>query len=263
MRLLQHTQHLTKAMELGLNLMQKHDRHLVMSDHPTAMLDHHRGFYTTELYRVIAPDVELMRPPSGKDVIDAALLGDLAKQLAERGGLFHEHWPEISFLGLHVELHQAFADALEQNNVPIVSTEHNLINHHQKENPSLARLAREIHRIWARKTWVAIHHTNSGLRAYCDAYADDFQTEVAHLVIPHGLSRYTADEVARASLELNAIEADLGIQPVPSGGLRIGIFGSPRRERLTRMEMEAFASSGRDDLQLAVFSLGPEDRVPE
>jgi hypothetical protein len=124
-------------------------------------------------------------------------------------------------------------------------------------------LAREIHRIWARKTWVAIHHTNSGLRAYCDAYVDDFQTEVVHLVIPHGLSRYTADEVARARLELNSIEAEMGIQPVPSGGLRIGIFGSSRRERLTRMAMEAFASSRRDDLQLAVFSLGPDDRVPK
>jgi hypothetical protein len=30
---------------------------------------------------------------------------------------------------------------MEQNNVPIISTEHNLINHHQKENPSLATIA--------------------------------------------------------------------------------------------------------------------------
>jgi hypothetical protein len=52
------------------------------------------------------------------------------------------------------------------------------------------------------------------------------------------------------------------LPPLRHGGLRIGIFGWPRRERLTEMAMAAFAESRRGDLQLAVFMRGPKQQPP-
>jgi hypothetical protein len=47
------------------------------------------------------------------------------------------------------------------------------------------------------------------------------------------------------------------------GPIRLGIVGAPRREKDVQATMEAFTRVRRQDVELHVWSLGPEDVVPD
>jgi hypothetical protein len=55
-------------------------------------------------------------------------------------------------------------------------------------------------------------------------------------------------------------EARLGLAPC---GLRIGVVGAPRHEKLVQTVLDAVAACSRDDVQLACWSLSFTDRVPD
>jgi hypothetical protein len=207
----------------------------------------------------VLPDVP--RHPYHRTIYDA--IGTRIAEQAHEGGLlkrqsperllgmlepadiFHLHWPEHLAAGLSA--HQSFIEALRLSRVQVVWTQHNLMPHDKDED------LRAVYRAWAGAADGVIHHSEWGRARICAEYP--FKSDAVHRVIPHPhFGPEQLEEHDRRSLEL-----ELGLTP---GRLRIGIVGAPRREKQVAMAISAFARCERQDLELAVFSLGPEDPLP-
>jgi hypothetical protein len=204
--------------------------------------------YTSSLYKSIGPWSEVHMPPvNPHEPIDRERVMQFLEQ--NKVKVFHLHWPE-HFLGTDIGKHRLFMDCLQSANIPIVWTQHNLIPHNK--DPVFER----IYGLWASTAAAAIHHSRWGLEQILQRY--EFADDALHVVIPHAHTAFSVPDLS--GFDRASCEQELGLGPC---ALRVGIIGGPRRERQTSMAMQAFAASSREDIQLAVFSLGPDDRVPD
>lgn len=166
--------------------------------------------------------------------------------------LFHLHWPEW-FTGPDVAAMARFLDLLDEADVRLVWTQHNLRPHREDE------AFEELYGLVASRAHGVIHHSAWGRDRALAGYR--YRDDATHVVIPHGNFANllgAADPGARA-----AAEAELGLPPLPAGGLRIGVVGAPRRAKRTVELMEAFTEVDRDDLQLLVLSLAEGEAAPD
>ena len=166
------------------------------------------------------------------------LLGDGAPTYLEGWDLFHLHWPEW-FLGPDLGRHRAAIDALRTAGVRIVWTQHNLVPHDKDR-----RLA-PVYEAWAAAADGVVHHSTYGSARVRAGLP--FREDAVHVVIPH-VHFGGPDAVAQRS---------------PEGPIRLGVVGAPRREKDVQGVLDAFARVRRPDVELAVWSLGPDDVVPD
>jgi glycosyltransferase involved in cell wall biosynthesis len=167
-----------------------------------------------------------------------------------RVDLVHLHWPEwVAFDEL--EVHERAIARLADHDIPVVWTAHNLTPH-QKD----AAVYDPIYAAWAAAVDGVIHHSAWGEALMRQRY--EFRPDCRHEVIPHG---HFGGLWERAGLP-DRLEAErrLGLQPT---GLRIGIVGAPRREKLVQVVLDAVAACERQDVELVCWSLGPEEVVPD
>ncbi len=197
--------------------------------------------YDRSLYGPMADRVFARPSPVGWSADGSVALDDI--------DVFHLHWPEwLAFDDLVA--HERIADALDDVRVPLVWTAHNLTPHSKQPE-----LFDPVYAFWARRATIVIHHSEWGRTRMCAQY--DFATHVRHVVIPHG----HFGELWRSHLVDRATaERSLGFDPC---ALRIGIVGAPRVEKRVREFVEGFLAAGRDDLQLAVWSLAPGEQLPD
>jgi glycosyltransferase involved in cell wall biosynthesis len=170
-----------------------------------------------------------------RTVSQGRLLGDAT--YLDAWDLFHLHWPEW-FLGPDLARHEAAIDALRSSGVRIVWTQHNLVPHDKD------RRQEAIYAAWAAAADGVVHHSRYGearVRATLP-----FREDAVHAVIPHV---HFGGSVAAARGDRD-------------GPVRLGIVGAPRREKDVQGAMDAFARVRRDDVELHVWSLGPDDVVP-
>lgn len=163
--------------------------------------------------------------------------------------VFHLHWPEwLAFDDLAE--HEHISAALTDRGIPVVWTAHNLTAHSKepdKFDPVYAHWAQHVHTV--------IHHSAFGRERMLARYV--FASHVRHVLVPHGhFGALWRDRL----IDRSEAERLLGFAPC---ALRIGIVGAPRLEKRVREFAEGFAASGRDDVQLAVWSLRPGERLPD
>lgn len=201
--------------------------------------DHH---YSRSLYGPMAGTVVITPPPVGWRAPAGARLRDV--------DVLHAHWPEwLAFDDLAA--HEAIIEQLADADVPVVWTAHNLTPHQKRPEVYDA-----IYAAWAEAAAGVVHHSAWGEARMRDRYR--FAEDCLHAVIPHG---HFGDLWAGAGLPSRAeAETRLGLAPA---GLRIGVVGAPRAEKLVQEVLDGVAACGRDDVQLACWSLGPDDVVPD
>ncbi|HMJ76263.1 MAG TPA: hypothetical protein VK507_09840 [Iamia sp.] len=158
--------------------------------------------------------------------------------------LLHLHWPEWLAFDDRAE-HERIIATLADADVPVVWTAHNLTPH-QKAPDAYD----PIYQAWASSVAAVIHHSAWGEQVMRARYA--FGPDVRHVTIPHGHfgGLWQRHLPSRADAE-----ARLGLPPLPEGAVRIGIVGAPRAEKQVQVVLDAVAASGRDDIQLACWSL--------
>ncbi len=206
----------------------------------------HGHHYDRPLYRALRPHgVDGRRSPIGWEATAEVGLRDV--------DLFHLHWPEwLAFddLAAHLDL----IAVLRYEGLPIVWTAHNLTPHDKR-----AEVYDPIYAAWAAAADGVIHHTAWGEERMRARYR--FADRCRHEVIPHG---HFGSMWARAGLADRAeAERRLGLPPVPAGGLRIGMVGAPRAEKPVQAVLDGVAASARADVQLACWSLGRGEVVPD
>jgi hypothetical protein len=162
---------------------------------------------------------------------------------------FHLHWPEW-FVGLDLDAATRFVDLLRTHDVKLVWTQHNRVPHFK--DPA----AEPLYHFFAEHADAVIHHSRWGERVMRESYA--YGEKTIHRVIPH--PHFAPLMTDASSIDRADAEAELGLEPCAT---RIGILGAPRVEKDTQRFIEAFAASGRDDLQLVVLSLGPDESSPD
>lgn len=186
-----------------------------------------------------------------------ALFGPLGDRVVVRSmaeladaDVFHLHWPEwIAFDDLAA--HEQILRRLERHGVATVWTAHNLTPHAKQPE-----LFDAVYALWAQRVDAVIHHSAWGRERMLARY--DFAPHAEHVVLPHGHfgNRWDA-ELARTS----RADADtaLGLPPAP---IRIGIVGAPRHEKRVGDFARGLIASGRDDVQLCVWSLAWGETLP-
>lgn len=184
------------------------------------------------------------RPPIGWESQASDRFGDV--------DLFHLHWPEwLAFDDL--ALHQAMIAELADHDLPIVWTAHNLTPHEKR-----AGIYDPIYAAWAQAAAAVIHHSAWGEQIMRARYA--FGPDTRHEVVPHG---HFGRMWSKAGLPSRAdAEHRLGLQPTPAGGLRIGIVGAPRAEKMVQAVLDGVAAATRQDIELVCWSLGRGETVP-
>jgi hypothetical protein len=196
--------------------------------------------YNAQLYAPLEGRVELVRFQRDREELLDAL---------RTVQLFHMHWPELLFKtnpAPHIRLIQRLNDA----NIPIVWTQHNLLPH--RDDPAWTAN----YQLWADAAHGVIHHSHWGMEQALGFRS--YREDAIHRVIPHAhwgplidpSVHYNKAEIAR----------DYGLTP---GRTHLGILGAPRASKDLRLVVEGFVASGRDDLDLAIFSLHVDDRLPE
>ena len=164
--------------------------------------------------------------------------------------LFHLHWPEwVAFddLAAHHEIIAMLAD----RGVPIVWTAHNLTPHDRRPETF-----DPIYQAWADAAAAVIHHSRWGGQRMRDRYR--FRPECIHEVIPHG--HFGARWEAAGLPSRDEAEAALGFAPAR---IRLGILGAPRADKHVRRFLDAFVACGRDDIQVACWSLSLDEEAPD
>jgi glycosyltransferase involved in cell wall biosynthesis len=158
--------------------------------------------------------------------------------------VYHLHWPEWVF-DTDVEAAQRFLDLLDAAGTRLVWTQHNLLPHRDGDFADLYAL-------FAGAAHGVIHHSEWGRSRSLAARL--YRPDARHAVIPHG---HWADLAGQRSAELRGrAERELDLEPC---AVRIGIIGAPRPGKLTTEFIEAFRASRRDDVQLLVTSLEPDE----
>lgn len=198
-------------------------------------------------------DSSLYGPLAARVVTRPSPLGAFADRSVDIGEIdaFHLHWPEwLAFDD--VAEHERIADTLADQGIPVVWTAHNLTPH-SKEPDRFD----PVYSVWARRTSAVIHHSEWGRDRMLDRYR--FAPGAEHVVVPHGhFGALWFDHLTR--LDRRSAEEQLGFAPC---SLRIGIVGAPRAEKRTAEFVAGFVASPRSDLQLAVWSLGVGESVPD
>lgn len=166
--------------------------------------------------------------------------------------VLHLHWPE--WLGFDdPATHERLIAELAHEDVPVVWTAHNLTPHAKQPH-----LYDPIYQLWAASVAAVVHHSAWGEALMRARY--EFGPDVRHVVIPHG---HFGGLWARHMPDRAEAERRLGLPPLPGGGVRIGVVGAPRAEKLVQVVLDGVAASGRDDVQLCCWSLGPDEVVPD
>ena len=213
--------------------------------------DHH---YQRSLYDPLADRVVERGVPWSRLDRPAALAATLAQW-----DQFHLHWPEW-LMGEDLDRHRQFIAALADAGVRVIWTQHNLAPHAVGDLDTMA----DIYQAWAAASDGVIHHSRWGREQVETRYR--FKATAEHRVIPHGhfgnLGVDAGDGAggSRAEGSRAEIEAELGLTP---GKLRLGVVGAPRAQKRVGLVMEAFLAAGRDDLELLVTSLGPDEVAPD
>jgi glycosyltransferase involved in cell wall biosynthesis len=199
----------------------------------TALIGHH---YQRAVYDPLVRDQAVI----DRAVSQGRLLGD--PSYLEAWDLFHLHWPEW-FLGPDLGRHRAAIDALRASDVRIVWTQHNLVPHDKDGRQA------PIYAAWAEAADGVIHHSRYGQARVRAALP--FRDDAVHVVIPHV-------HFGGPPVEAATDGGDDEGRPI-----RLGIVGAPRREKDVQGAMEAFARVRRPDVELSVWSLGPDDVAPD
>ncbi len=198
-------------------------------------------------------DRSLYGPLAQRVVTRPSPLGAFADPSVDIGEVdaFHLHWPEwLAFDD--VAEHERIADTLADHGIPVVWTAHNLTPHTKQPDRF-----DPVYAVWAQRANAVIHHSEWGRDRMLDRYS--FAPEAEHVVLPHGhFGALWSDDLRR--LDRRSAEARLGFAPC---ALRIGIVGAPRVEKRTAEFVAGFVASQRTDLQLAVWSLGIGESLPD
>ena len=202
----------------------------------------HGHHYHRSLYEPISDVVVSGPPPVG--------WGAVADPGFRHLDLFHLHWPEwVAFDDLAA--HQAIIDDLAAHDIPIVWTAHNLTPHEKR-----AEVYEPIYAAWAAAAGGVIHHSAWGEQLMRSRYR--FAEGCRHQVIAHG---HFGAMWEQAGLPDRAeAERWLGLSPA---GLRIGIVGAPRAEKLVQEVLDAVAVCERDDVELVCWSLRGDEVIPD
>jgi hypothetical protein len=196
--------------------------------------------YNAQLYAPLRGRVELVRFQRKRE--------DLLKEL-RTVQLFHMHWPELLFKTDPVP-HLRLIELLEDANIPIIWTQHNLLPH--RNDPAW----NANYQLWADAAQGVIHHSQWGMEQALGFRA--YREDAIHRVIPHAHWGSLIDPDVR--YDKADLARDYGLTP---GRTHLGILGAPRASKDLQLVVEGFLASGREDLDLAIFSLRPEDRLPE
>lgn len=199
--------------------------------------------YNRELYDQMA-DWVVDQPFPTDDHVNT-----IAKAEIFRGiDLFHLHWPEL-ILNADPASHIKLIQTLQQLKIGIVWTQHNLLPHNC--DPIWA----EIYQLWATAADAVIHHSRWGLQRVLDYRP--YAPGAIHAVIPHGHWQNLIENT----------EVDTGAEPGADwigkrSRLQLGILGAPRGSKDVLGVVRAFLACERDDLELVIYSLGPDEVVP-
>ncbi len=203
----------------------------------------HEHHYHRTLYDPLSADVVDARFPLGRMNDGSALTATL-----DRCDIFHLHWPEWLF-GADIDRHRALIDALKEQGVRIVWTQHNLIPH--AGDPRMTA----VYSAWAAASDAALHHSSWGQEQVLARY--EFARDPVHAIVPHP---HFGPIALRTDNDRSMVEQELGLQPRT---IRLGVVGAPRPGKDVAGVLRAFARCRRPDLELLVFSLGPDDEVPD
>jgi glycosyltransferase involved in cell wall biosynthesis len=198
---------------------------------------HHHNHYHRTIYNPLVGRV-YDGMPSVPEVSLSAL---------QQWDLLHLHWPEFLWpdLNRHLELINALSGAA----VPIIWTQHNLLPHSKNERFI------GIYEAWAAAASGVIHHSYWGMEQVLARFR--FRNDAIHRVIPHPHFGPLMEGIML--VDRKEVEAEFGLT---SGLLRLGIVGTPRREKQIGMVVDAFTACGREDLELFILSLEPGTPAP-
>jgi glycosyltransferase involved in cell wall biosynthesis len=200
------------------------------------------GGYHRVIYDALASHVVERHLDSGA----AEDLNRIGTMLA-RSDVFHLHWPELA-LGSDERRHEDLIAALARAGVPVVWTQHNLVPH------SWGNAMAAVYERWAGVADGVIHHSRWGERQVRSRYR--FNRNAVHRVIPHPHFGPLIEQEVRTRTQ---IERQLGLS---SEVLRLGLIGAPRDERDVHLAARAVTQCQRDDIELFVASLRPDDTLP-
>lgn len=207
----------------------------------TSQIEHR---YDRFLYEPLEGRIGRVGLPSGyrenEDAVAAAL---------DWIDIFHLHWPEL-LLGPDQRQHALLIETLERQGVPIVWTQHNLLPHvpHRAWGP--------IYQRWAAAASGVIHHSHWGMRRVLEQRS--YHPGAVHRVIRHG--HWGAMRVNAEQLDRDELAKPYKLAPER---IHLGILGSPRASKDLQLVVDAFLACDRDDLDLAIFSLEPDQQLPK
>lgn len=182
----------------------------------------------------------------------------LAHELADRAearrrlrhvAVHHLHWPEW-FTGADLDAARRFTEALRDDDVRLLWTQHNLVPHLDGDWD-------ELYSHMAAHADAVVHHSHWGRERALQRWP--YHPDALHRVIPHGHWGNLApehDDPAWRAEQRAATEAELGLAPCR---LRLGILGAPRRDKDTLGFVQAFAACPRGDLGLLALSLTDDE----
>jgi glycosyltransferase involved in cell wall biosynthesis len=199
--------------------------------------------YDRALYAPMAERVRQVALPGSFSDTERELLAAL-----EGVDIFHMHWPEF-VCGPNRQGHVRLIELLEERNVQIVWTQHNLLPH------AGHRAWPGIYQLWADAAMGVIHHSRWGMERALGARS--YRPDALHRVIRHG--HWGAARVNREALDRDELARPYKMAPERT---HLGIIGAPRPAKDIRMAVDGFLESGRDDLDLTIFSLGEGETLP-
>ncbi len=200
--------------------------------------------YDRALYAPLAGRVALVLFPASFPDEEPELLTAL-----DGVQIFHLHWPEL-MLGPNRAAHARLIELLEQRNVRVVWTQHNL----QPHTPH--RSWQSIYQLWADAAHGVIHHSHWGMARALEFRS--YRHDAIHRVIRHG--HWGAVRINDRALDREELARPYKMAPERT---HLGILGAPRPAKDIRLAVDGFLESGRDDLDLTIFSLADDDIVPK
>jgi len=200
--------------------------------------------YDTALSAPMAGRVRQVALPASFPDAETELLAALAGV-----DIFHLHWPELMF-GPNRQGHARLIELLEERNVRIVWTQHNLLPH------TAHRAWPGIYQLWADAALGVIHHSHWGMERALESRR--YRPDAVHRVIRHG--HWGERRSNQAVLDRDELARPYKMAPERT---HLGIMGAPRPAKDIRMAVDGFLGSGREDLDLTIFSLGEGETLPK